>query len=104
MTKWTNEIETELILFLKDWLKQQNKTQKDLRASLNASSERMNSLIDILKRDYSQGGLPKLAERLCVIEESWSSIQDGHQELVDTLEPFDQLDLLLEELNEDCRE
>ena len=47
MTKWNKEIEEEITLLVKDWLKQKKKTQKDLKRILNASSERMLSLIHI---------------------------------------------------------
>ena len=71
MDKWNSQIEEELTLLIKDWLKQKGKTQKDLRKGLNASSERMPILIDALKTNYSSGGLPKLVSVLCKIEEIW---------------------------------
>ena len=71
MLKWTKEVEEEIILLIKEWLKQHNKTQKDLRLSLNANSERMPALLEILKNDFSKGGLPTLTAKLCEIESFW---------------------------------
>ena len=103
MAKWDNKIEEEIILLIKDWLKQKGKTQKDLRKSLNASSERMPSLVENLKREYISGGLPRLAKVLCDIESSWSqgSINQVYEKKINS-DPFGQLDLLLEEIQEDC--
>jgi len=102
MEKWTSQIELEITLLIKDWLKQKGKTQKDLRKILNASSDRMPSIIEILKKEYNLGGLPKLANILCSIEEKWSS-NDNNIEKVEVInDPFSQLDLLLEEIQEDC--
>ena len=102
MSKWSKKIEDDLTLLIKDWLKQQNKTQKDLRRSLNASSERMPILIGILQKEYSQGGLPKLVSKLCAIENDWATNNNISEKKTTTSDPFGQLDLLLEELKEDC--
>ena len=52
MAKWNSQIEEELTILIKDWLKQKGKTQKDLRKILNASSDRMPTLIEVLKKEY----------------------------------------------------
>ena len=49
MAKWSEQIENELTLLIKDWLKAQGRTQADLRKSLEAVSSRMASLVDELK-------------------------------------------------------
>ncbi len=103
MKRWTKEIENEISLLLKDWLKQQGKTQKDLKKSLNASSERMNALIEVLHNEYLSGGIPKVAARLCEIESNWSNLNQTISGKQSSLDPFSQLDLLLEELQEDCK-
>tara|TARA_B100000029_G_scaffold279283_1_gene273538 strand:+ start:22 stop:357 length:336 start_codon:yes stop_codon:yes gene_type:complete len=109
MAKWSDQIENELTLLIKDWLKAQGRTQADLRKSLDAVSTRMPSLVDELKKEYLQGGLPKIASRLCNIEERWRSnqslntykeVEENHQSK--SIDPFGQLDLLLEEIREDC--
>ncbi len=102
MDKWNKQLEEEITLLIKDWLRQKGKTQKDLSKSLNISSERMPAIIETLKTEFSAGGLPKLAVVLCEIDEKWA---DGKAELFDqgnNSDPFGQLDLLLEEINEDC--
>ena len=67
----------------------------------------MPALLETLKKEYLQGGLPKVASRLCIIEESWSNNKHLGKEpetstLKNPIDPFDQLDLLLEEIREDC--
>ena len=102
MTKWNKEIEEEITLLVKDWLKQKKKTQKDLKRILNARSERMPVLVETLKLEYSTGGLAQLLKVLCTAEEYWeqgNQIKLGEEIISD---PFGQLDLLLEELKEDC--
>ena len=102
MEKWNNQIEEEITLLIKDWLKQKGKTQKDLSKLLNTTSERMPALIETLKTEFSTGGLPKLAKVLCSIDEQWTNNRDQVIEKEKTSDPFGQLDLLLEEINEDC--
>ena len=99
-------MEDELVVVLKDWLKHQGRTQADLRRSLRASSTRMPALLEVLEREHRQGGLPKLAARLCAIDAEWSqtpgSIEatDGTA-INDAHDPFGQLDLLLQEIRDD---
>ena len=102
MAIWSKRIEDEITLLIKEWLKHHNKTQKDLRMSLQADSERMPALIEVLKRDFSKGGIQKLVDRLCSIEKIWKSGQGLDQQQTNGHDPFGQLDLLLEELKEDC--
>ena len=109
MPKWSEQLEDELTLLLKDWLKAQGRTQADLRKSLNADSTRMPALVDVLKHEYIQGGLPKIASCLCAIERQWAdkieheAVQLDHNDLLEqSIDPFGQLDLLLEEIREDC--
>ena len=102
MKSWNKNIEDEIIVLLKDWLKQQGKTQKDLRKILNASSERMPALIEIIKAEYTSGGIPKVASRLCTIEAEWSESNNPIERIESDQDPFSQLDLLLEKIQEDC--
>tara|TARA_Y100001968_G_scaffold187355_1_gene171735 strand:- start:2820 stop:3137 length:318 start_codon:yes stop_codon:yes gene_type:complete len=102
MPKWTQQIEEELSLLIKDWLKSQNKSQSELRESLQASSSRMPALLETLKKEFSSGGIPKVAERLCEIENDWSTSKSSSQRINVDSDPFNQLDLLLEELRDDC--
>ena len=107
MTPWAQELEDDLGALLKDWLKNQGRTQADLRRSLRASSTRMPALLESLQRDYSLGGMPRLAAHLCAIEAEWADGQpsDFLSEAVntasDSADPFGQLDLLLQEIRDD---
>ena len=104
MKSWSLKFEEDLTLLIKDWLKHKGKTQADLSHSLNAESTRMPALLDVLKKEFSKGGMSKLIERLCIIEEDWSiNIKQvkGDQTKV-SKDPLGQLDLLIEEILEDC--
>ena len=98
--RWSKEIEEDLMLLIKDWLKQTGRTQSELCQSLNLPSARMPTLIESLKKDFNSGGIPKIANRLCEVEELWTN--DGERK---TKKSFDlnssgQLDLL-DEICED---
>ena len=73
MSKWSQEIEDELSLLIKEWLKQNGRSQAELKESLSASSSRMQALLEKLKKEYSEGGMRNVAYRLCEIENSWSN-------------------------------
>ena len=102
MKSWNKQLEGELSLLIKDWLKQQGKTQKDLKKILNASSDRMPTILEIIKHEYSLGGIPKVASLLCSIEATWSEKKSYIEDNIIKTDPFSQLDLLLEEIQEDC--
>ena len=109
MLKWSEQIEDELTLLIKEWLKAQGRTQADLRKSLNADTTRMPALVNALKHEYLKGGLPNVASCLCKIEDQWDNkneqviVSDIDPEpLKGPIDPFGQLDLLLEEIREDC--
>ncbi|CAE20633.1 conserved hypothetical [Prochlorococcus marinus str. MIT 9313] len=103
MSGWSGQVEDELTLLLKDWLKQQGRTQADLRRSLQAVSTRMPALLEVLEREHRLGGIPRVAARLCEIEAEWVGTnalsQSDNQKDAD---PFSQLDLLLQEIRDDC--
>ena len=56
MSRWSQELEDDLAALLKDWLKQQGRTQSDLRRSLRATSTRMPALMEVLEREHVLGG------------------------------------------------
>ena len=91
---WSKEIEEDLILLIKDWLKQTGRTQSELCKSLNLPSARMPILIESLKKDFSSGGIPKIANRLCEVEELWKNEEGGKTKKSLELNSSGQLDLL----------
>ena len=98
---WSQEIEEDLILLIKDWLRQTGRTQSELCQSLNLPSARMPTLIDFLKKDFISGGIPKIASRLCEIEALWTKDQEKtSKKMTIELKTSGQLDLL-DEICED---
>ena len=97
---WAKDIEEDLILLIKDWLRQTGRTQSELCQSLNLPSSRMPTLIDSLKKDFSSGGIPKVANRLCEVEELWKNEEGGKTKKSPELNSSGQLDLL-DEICED---
>ena len=97
---WSKEIEKDLILLIKDWLKQTGKTQSELCQTLNLPSARMPTLIEFLKKDFNSGGIPKIASRLCEVEELWGNDKGGKTKKTLELNSPGQLDLL-DEICED---
>ena len=98
--RWSKEIEEDLILLIKDWLRQTGRTQSELCQGLNLSSARMPTLIESLKKDFSSGGIPKIANRLCEVEELWTKNGGGETKKNLELNSSGQLDLL-DEICED---
>ena len=97
---WSKDIEEDLILLIKDWLKQTGRTQSELCQSLNLPSARMPTLIESLKKDFSSGGIPKIATRLCEVEELWTNGGGKKTKKSFELNSSGQLDLL-DEICED---
>ncbi len=91
---WSKDIEEDLILLIKDWLKQTGRTQAELCQSLNLTSSRMTSLIEFFKTDFSFGGIPIVAKRLCEVEETWNTDESGEAKKSLELNSAGQLDLL----------
>jgi len=104
MAAWTTDFEEELTYLLKDWLKQQGRTQADLRRSLRAVSTRMPALLDVLEREHRLHGLAGLANRLCHVEADWHGDGSASNAGDDPSDPFGQLDMLLQEIRQDCPE
>ena len=104
MSGWTPEFEADLTILMKDWLKHQGRTQADLRRNLRAVSTRMPALLEVLEREYKLRGLAGLADRLCTVEAEWHGQPSSHNAGVAAAEhdPFGQLDLLLQEIRDDC--
>ena len=104
MSRWTPSLENELTLLIKDWLKSQGMTQADLRNKLCAPSSRMPVLLEVLRKEYKKGGIPGIAKKLCSIESEWSTSKDNSESNQNQADPFNQLDLILEELREDIED
>ncbi len=104
MSGWTPEFEADLTLLLKDWLKQQGRTQADLRRNLHAVSTRMPALLEVLEREHRLRGLAGLADRLCSVEAEWHGQPSSDIAGVAIAEDdvLGQLDLLVQEIQEDC--
>ena len=98
--RWSKDIEEDLILFIKDWLRQTGRTQSELCQSLNLPSARMPTLIESLKTDFKSGGIPKIATRLCEVEELLTNDKGGGTKKNLELNSSGQLDLL-DEICED---
>ena len=98
--RWSKSIEEDLILLIKDWLKQTGRTQSELCQTLNLPSARMPTLIESLKKDFNSGGIPKIANRLCKVEELWTNDGEGKTKKCIELNSSEQLDLL-DEICED---
>ena len=97
---WSKEIEEDLILLIKDWVRQTGRTQSELCQSLNLPSARMPTLIDSLKKDFNSGGIPEIASRLCEVEELWLNDKVRKTKKSIELNSSGQLDLL-DEICED---
>ena len=98
--RWSKEIEEDLVLLIKDWLRQTGRTQSELCQTLNLPSARMPTLIESLKKDFKSGGIPKIANQLCKVEELWTNGEGGKINKNFDLNSSAQLDLL-DEICED---
>jgi len=98
--RWSKDMEEDLILLIKDWLKQTGRTQSELCQTLNLPSARMPTLLESLKKDFNSGGIPKIANRLCEVEELWTNDEGGKTKKSFELNSSGQLDLL-DEICED---
>ncbi|AIQ96764.1 hypothetical protein [Prochlorococcus sp. MIT 0801] len=98
--RWSKDIEKDLVLLIKDWLKHTGRTQSELCQSLHLPSARMQTLIESLKKDFSSGGIPKIANRLCEVEKLWTNGGGEKSKKIFDLNSSGQLDLL-DEICED---
>ncbi len=98
--RWSKDIEEDLILLIKDWLRQTGRTQSELCQSLNLPSARMPTLIESLKKDFNYGGIPKIANQLCEVEKLWTNGEGGETKKNCDINSSGQLDLL-DEICED---
>ena len=93
MSKLSVQEEKELISFIKDWLKTNGFTQKELANELNIKSIQMPAIILKLKEFYKKGGMYNVAKNLIKIEQNWlNKIKTGSQDRKDNA-PYSQLGL-----------
>ena len=78
MNKLSSQEEKELIVFIKDWLRSNGYSQKDLSAQLKTKSSRTSDIISKLKDLYKKGGIVKVAENLIRIEQYWISTKSNN--------------------------
>ena len=100
MSKLSIQEEKELFSFIKDWLKSHGFNQKDLANELNIKSSRTSEIILKLKELYKKGGMFNIAKNLINIEQKWlNNIKNDYQETKET-PPYNQLDILVNEINQ----
>jgi hypothetical protein len=64
----------------------------------------MPALLEVLEREHNLRGLAGLADRLCSVEAEWHGqpANDSAGGATAEDDPFGQLDLLLQEIRDDC--
>ena len=93
MSKLSQQEEKELISFIKDWLKSQGFTQKDLAYELNIKSSRTSEIIQKIKEFHKKGGMFNVAKNLIKVEQNWlKNIENDYLETNKT-QPYNQLDI-----------
>ena len=105
MSKLYIKEEKELVTFIKDWLKTNGFTQKDLANELNIKSSRTSEIILKMKELYKKGGMFNIAKNLIKIEQKWlNNIKNDYLEAKQT-SPFNQLDIdsLVNQINQDTK-
>ena len=107
MRKLSQQEEKELIIFIKNWLKDHGYTQKDLANELNIKSSRTSEISQKFKEFYKKGGIFNVVKNLIKIEQNWlNNIQAKSQEGNKT-QPYNQLDLIdsiVNQINKDTSE
>ncbi len=100
MSKLSSQEEKELIIFIKDWLKLHNFSQKDLAYKLDLNSSRTSELVNKMREMHKKGGIINIAKRLIQIEQDWLKDKDpcdNYQEFLDKKDnetaSYNQLDL-----------
>ncbi len=105
MNKLSQQEEKELISFIKDWLKSNGFSQKDLAYELNINSVQMSGIILKIKEFHKKGGMFNVAKNLIKIEKNLlNAIKNGSLKTKQTL-PYNQLDIdsLVQQINQDTR-
>ena len=106
MSKLSIQEEKELVTFIKDWLKTNGFTQKDLANELSIKSSRTSDIILKIKELYKKGGIFNIAKNLIKIEQKWlNNIRNDYRETEQT-PPYNQLDIdsLVKQITKDTCE
>ena len=77
--RWSKDIEEDLILLIKDWLKQTGRTQSELCQTLNLSSARMPTLIESLKKILVLVEFQKLQIDFVKLKSYGQTVEKGRQ-------------------------
>ena len=93
MSKLSNEEEKEIILFIKDWLKSNGLSQKDLAGELNLKSSRTSEISLKIKEFYKKGGIFNVAKNLIKIEQNLLNNLKVNYKVQEEIPPYSQLDI-----------
>ena len=93
MRRLSPEEESQLLSFIKDWLKTHGYNQKDLASKLNLKSSRTSEVLRKMQEIYKKGGIFNIAKKLIEIEQIWLNINKKELIIEKKSEPYNQLDL-----------
>ena len=91
MNKLSSQEEHELVIFIKDWLKNHGYTQKDLANELDISSSRTSEILKKIRELNKKGGLLNIATKLISIEHNWINCNSTSTQVTKTNKPNQQL-------------
>ena len=106
MNKLSQQEEKELMIFIKDWLKDHGYSQKDLANELNIKSSRTSEILLKIKEIYRKGGMFNIAKNLIKIEQNLLNNIKNTSKEIEKSQPYNQLDIdsLVNQINKDCNE
>ena len=93
MSKLSKEEEKELLVFIKDWLKSNGLSQKDLACELNIKSSRTSEITLKLNEFYKKGGIFNVAKNLIKIEQNLLNNLKVNYKVQEEIPPYSQLDI-----------
>ena len=93
MRKLSQQEEKELIIFIKNWLKDHGYTQKDLANELNIKSSRTFEITQKIKEFYKKGGIFNIVKNLIKIEQNWLNNIPTNSQGINETHPYNQLDI-----------
>jgi len=93
MSKLSQKEEKELLAFIKDWLKSNGLSQKDLACELNIKSSRTSEITLKLNEFYKKGGIFNVAKNLIKIEQNLLNKIKIDYEIESKIPPYSQLNI-----------